>query len=241
MTQLSYCYRIMAVIVCALLASAVQADNKPCPLLTQPYSATYVGSYKGWKIETLQELRKMNGSQWQLGISADNLLGKIKETSTFQIRDHMIESQHYSYWRNVMLKNITIDTDFDWKTRQAITTGNKTGKIGLKGGEYDSVGYQLQLRCDLMNGVSPMVYPVVERNDIDKHEFQIIGEEVLETSLGKLNTVVVKRVRNNSNRVTTLWFAKDMDYLMVKLLQEERKDTQAYLLYLDTYTKSSAP
>lgn len=244
MMQGFFSRRTLIATVCtlaSLVSGAVFAESKACSLLTTPYSATYVGSYKGWKIETLQELRKLNANQWQLGISADNLLGKIKETSTFQIRNQVIESQHYSYWRNVMLKNVTVDTAFDWKTHQATTTGNKTGKVTLKGGEFDGVGYQLQLRCDLMNGVSPMIYPVVERNDIDKLEFQVVGEEELETSLGKLNTVVVKRVRNNSNRITTLWFAKDLDYLMVKLLQEERKDTQAYLLYIGTYNRLPTP
>lgn len=227
----------MTFLAAALLSTTASADNTSCSLLTMPYTATYVGSFKGWKIETTQELKKLEKNNWRLGIAANNLLGKIKESSNFAVKNNAIESQHYSYWRNVMLKNISIETHFDWAAKTATTTGNKEGKITLQGGEYDSLSYQLQLRCDLINNSPALVYPVVDHDEIDRLEFQIIGEEEIETSLGKLNTVVVKRVRNNTKRITTLWFAKDLDYMMVKLLQEERKDTEAYLLYIDSYKK----
>lgn len=227
----------MAFIMAGALSTTAFAENKSCSLLTTPYTATYVGSFKGWKIETTQELKKLEKNNWRLSIAANNFLGKIKESSTFAVKNNAIESQHYSYWRNILLKNLNIETDFDWTSRLANTTGNKEGKVALQGGEFDSLGYQLQLRCDLINQAPVMSYPVVDHDEIDKLEFQIIGEEELETSLGKLNTVVVKRVRNNTKRITTLWFAKDLDYMVVKLLQEERKDTEAYLLYINSYKK----
>jgi hypothetical protein len=148
-----------------------------------------------------------------------------------------IISQEYSYQKKVLVNKSNLNTLFEWPKKRAVTTGNKTGVVPLQDGEFDNLNYQLALRCDLIAGKTTFMYPVVDRDEVDHLEFKIMGEEVLETKLGKLNTVVLKRVRNNNNRITTLWFAKDRDYVMVKLLQEELKDTEAYLLYIDSLKK----
>ena len=80
-----------------------------------------------------------------------------------------------------------------------------------------------------------LAYPVYARDEKEIMTFQVIGEETLETDVGKLKTVVVKKVRDNDKRHTTIWFAKNLDYVMVKLLQEKREDAQAYLLYITDF------
>jgi hypothetical protein len=209
-----------------------------CSVLTTPYEAGYYGSYKGWRIDTTQKLEQRQKGQWRLSIHADNILGSIMEKSFFSVSPAgKIVSQEYSYQRKILINKSDMTTLFDWTKKHATTRGNKTGDVALKGGEFDNLNYQLALRCDLIAGKTEFFYPVVDHDEVDDLQFKIIGEEVLETKLGKLNTVVVKRVRNNNNRTTTLWFAKDMNYLIVKLLQEERKDAEAYLLYIDSLKK----
>jgi len=235
--------RFLSFAHCSLLllvigfATSSRAEST-CTALTTPFFATYFGSYKGWRIETTQQMEQRQKDQWRLSIHADNVLGSIMEKSFFKVSPSgKIISQEYSYQKKILINKNSLTTVFDWVKKHALTTGNKTGDITLKGGEFDNLNYQLELRCDLMAGKTEFAYPVVDRNDADNLEFKIVGEEVLETKIGKLNTVVVKRVRNNNNRITTLWFAKDLDYQMVKLLQEERKDTEAYLLYIESLKK----
>jgi len=240
--------RKFACIFILLLACMVQhcfADaasvpsSTACPLLTQPYTATYYGSFKGWRIDTVQELEARQDGQWRLSIHADNFLGAILEKSYFTVTlEGTIRSQQYSYQKKVLLNRRDISTVFDWSTRHATTTGDKTNTAPLVGGEFDDLNYQLAIRCDLMAGKTDMHYPTVDDNGPDTLEFQTAGEEVLDTQLGKLNTIIVKRIRSNNNRSTTLWFAKDKDYQMVKLLQEEKKDAEAYLLYIDSVQTS---
>jgi hypothetical protein len=226
---------------CFADAASVRGSTA-CPLLTRPYSATYYGSFKGWRIDTVQELEARQDGQWRLSIHADNFLGAILEKSYFTVTpEGTIRSQQYNYEKKVLLNRRDISTVFDWSTRRATTTGDKTNTAPLVGGEFDNLNYLLAIRCDLMAGKTDMYYPTVDENGTDTLEFKTAGEEVLDTRLGKLDTIIVKRVRNNSNRSTTLWFAKNKDYLMVKLLQEEKKDAEAYLLYIDSLQPSPHP
>ena len=60
----------------------------------------------------------------------------------------------------------------------------------------------------------------MDTDEIDAHHYRIVGEEVLETNLGRLNTVRVEKVRRDSDsRSTVIWLATDWDYLLVGLEQ----------------------
>jgi hypothetical protein len=240
MSQIKFCQ--LRLTACLLLLAAGLSVNSQaqatCSALTTAYEARYYGSYKGWRIDTTQKMEQRLPDVWRLSIYADNVLGSILEKSSFKVSPAgKIVSQEYSYEKKILVNKSNLTTLFDWVKKRANTAGNKTGSVILKGGEFDNLNYQLALRCDLIAGKTEFIYPVVDRNEIDNLEFKIMGEEMLDTKLGKVNTVIVKRVRNNNNRITTLWFAKDKDYVMVKLLQEERKDTEAYLLYIDSLVK----
>lgn len=213
--------------------ATVAAEN--CPLFKQDFTASYYGSYKGWRLDATQQLKLLSNKHWQFTLSAENPLGNINQISTFSlIPGNGLHSEGYRHQRNVLFKNQVTETAFNWKTHQANSTrgSDSTRTVSLQGGELDELNYQLALRCDLQAGKTEFHYNVVDWSEVNQLEFKVVGEEKLNTELGLLDTVVVKRIRNNNNRITTLWFAKSLNYQMVKLLQEERKDTEAYLLYI---------
>ncbi|HEX9803826.1 MAG TPA: hypothetical protein VGB35_11245, partial [Gammaproteobacteria bacterium] len=45
--------------------------------------------------------------------------------------------------------------------------------------------------------------------------------ELLDTPWGKRQTIKVMRQTETSERVTTLWFAPDLDYMVIKLVQDD--------------------
>jgi hypothetical protein len=240
---------LIAFIVCLLATGAspltaeiLTPDPTPsssCPILTTPYQASYFGSYKGWRLDTSQKLQSLSNNQWQFELQADNPIGTLTERSIFSLnQQHRMISQTYLHHRRVLLKNDQLDILFDWSQHHTLATRkDKQYQVPLQGGELDNLNYQLAIRCDLLAGLKHFSYRVADRKEIDTLEFKVTGEEKLPTELGVLDTVVVKRIRSNKNRSTTLWFAKDLDYLMVKLLQEERKDAEAYLLYIQTFDR----
>jgi len=209
-----------------------------CEKAPSPYEATYAGSYKGWRIETIQKLEKDSQSKvWHMSVLADNFIGEILEESSFVFKDGAVQSKSYLYQRNVLSRKRSQALDFDWKKNLVVASGKKSAEIALKGGELDRLNHQLLIQCDLRAGKESFAYQVVDKDELELFEYQLIGEEKLETKLGKLDTVILRRKREDDDRVTTIWFAKDLDFAMVKLLQEEKKDAEAYLLYIENIEK----
>ena len=103
----------------------------------------------------------------------------------------------------------------------------------LHAGILDKSSYQLALQKDVATGEDSLSYIVLDGDDLDTYDFRRLGDEVIETPLGTLNTVKVERVRDpgESQRKTTLWFAKDWGYLLVQLNQVER-DGKEYTIML---------
>lgn len=236
LTQVDVMYRFPTFLAILLLTALstpwTQAADNACTL--KPFSATYYGSYKGWRVDAAQQLQVLPDKRWQFSLNAENPVGSIYQQSIFTLdANQSIHSEHYQHKRQILVKTSLLETVFDWKNHLATSTRDPSvRKVTLSGGELDNINYQLALRCELQAGHTEFHYNVVDWDETDKLDFKVVGEERLETELGWLDTVVVKRIRNNNNRITTLWFAKSLDYQMVKLLQEEKKDTEAYLLYI---------
>ena len=78
-----------------------------------------------------------------------------------------------------------------------------------------------------------MSYQIIEGEDVDTYDFRVLGEEKVRTQAGLINAIKVERVRDpgKSNRKTILWFAKDWDYLLVRLYQMET-DGKEYQIML---------
>ena len=57
-----------------------------------------------------------------------------------------------------------------------------------------------------------------------------LNEETIDSAVGKLRTVKLLRSRPGSSSETTIWLAKDWNYLIVKL--EQREDDEVYSLEL---------
>lgn len=237
---------IAAKLVCVVccLASVLWAGNVyalACDTLPEAYVATYSGSFKGWSIKTTQSLKFDSAKQeWAMTIMADNLIGDIKEQSIFSFDNDgdsgskKIKSLEYIYQRKVLGRDRVQELDFDWVGNKVVASGRKSATLNLSGGELDRLNHQLLLQCDVMAGKTHFLYNVVDKDEMEVFEYKKVGEEKIETKLGVFETVIVRRQRNDDDRVTTIWFAKNKGYLMVKLLQEEKKDAEAYLLYIDS-------
>ena len=73
---------------------------------------------------------------------------------------------------------------------------------------------------------------MVDGDDVEEYRFRVVGEDRVTTRVGQFDAVEVERVReSDSKRETTLWFAKDWGYLLVRLKQTET-DGQEYQIVL---------
>ncbi len=197
------------------------------------FDNTYAAKLYGFNIEVTSRLTAQGSGLYEFYFDANATLGRVTETSKFAWngKEHYAIPQEYNYKRNGVGKNRNLQLAFDWNTNQVSNSEKKT-QLPLEPEKkiQDSLSYQVQLHQDLVAGKKKFSYFITNGKKVREYKFEVDGEEVLDTPLGKVNTVRVKRVQTSDERETYAWFAKDFQYLLVRLQQEE--NGSAYTIYI---------
>ena len=99
---------------------------------------------------------------------------------------------------------------------------------------YDQLSYQLQLLLDVSNNKTDMTYQLAHKAKLRESQFVVLGEEVIDTQFGKLNSISAKKQRDDdAKRETYLWFSTDYPLLLLKMTQKE-KDGEEYEIELSS-------
>ena len=178
--------------------------------------------------------RRLDNGRWELSFEASMPLASLREVSTFRVENGTVLPMTYRFERRVVAKSKQVEHDFDWTEGQV--RGSDRGepvRLALSRGMQDKGTYQLALQADVAAGEQGMSYQVIDGDEIEVYDFRVLGEERVETRMGSINAIKVERVRDpaQSSRKTVLWFAKDWDYLVVRLQQVE-KDGKEYQIML---------
>ena len=96
-----------------------------------------------------------------------------------------------------------------------------TGSIGLLSDYQDTMTHKQQLRFDLASGLKDIYYTVIKKGKIEDYRYQVIGNEVLATNIGELNTTILFRKdviegKESADIQSKIWLASDWDFLMLK-------------------------
>lgn len=207
------------------------ASPQPTRAVPDSYSARYTASYNGLPVKTLRQFSR-DGNRYVLSTKAENFLGKIIEEERFDVSAQgEILPLSYKYNRAIFGKVRTEQTLFKATDNLAINTyKGKTVEFPLEKSLLAPLSYQVKMRQDLRAGKKSFHYRVVYRNHIKDYHYGIIREEVIDSPIGKLNTIVLQRIREDSERETYLWLAISLDYLPVKLIQKEDGETHEMLI-----------
>ena len=220
----------------SLAENPAPVSNGSLALQVEPYQSVYKGKYNGFSVTTRQQLISQPGSHfWLLSNVVESFLGSIEETSLFNIENNQFLVSRYTYERSVLGKKRSQSISFDHQNGIALSEGEETTRIPLTENYFDTLSYQLALREALSKGETDFQFKVIDKNKIKVYEFSCTGKEQLEINNKTYDTLRVIRVRENDKRKTTLWFSPSMDYLMVKLQQNE--DGREYSLELESYSR----
>lgn len=223
-------WRYLMLLVAGLLVMNVQAAELP-----PAFKAHYVVKKGPFKLgHSVRELRYGEDGELVFYSASDSsgLVGllfdeKIRETTRLKQDGERLVPLEYQYRRDGR-RNRTISQQFDWKA------GNVTSRINdavvtyaLHPDALDQSGYQVNLMIDLAQGKRDISYQVARRGEMRIYDIQHLGDERLDTVLGKLDTVVIRR---KAKQTTTMWCANDLNFLPVKIQHEEKgKVFTAYL------------
>ncbi|BFM17212.1 hypothetical protein R50073_33950 [Maricurvus nonylphenolicus] len=225
---------IKVVASASLLATTLIASSHSLASQPLPFEAVYQANYSGLKVTAKRSLKKLPNGNHELRFSAKSWIASIEEFSQFQWNDSgQLVPQLYEYHRTGLGKDRHAVLTFDWQ--EGKVTNNvqqKPWSMDVPQATLDKLSYQLQLRNDLLNASPDLQYQVADGGRLKDYSFELMGEEVLQTPIGKVNTVKIKRIRAaDKKRITYLWLAQDWNYLVVRLRQQE-KDGKHYEINL---------
>ena len=229
-----------ALLTCLLTTSAHSSEPRP-------YDATYTAKALGFSATAFrrQTLTAPEHFTLENSLSLTVLganVGTLNETSEFRWEDGTIVPLHYEYAQTGLSASVE-SIEFDWENDLAESNSNdESWQLELSPGVLDKLSYSVQIGQDILSkDLEEFRYEVLDEDQFDDHLYQITATEVLDTPLGRLNTVKIERIRSSeSRRSTTVWLASDWDYLLVRLEQVSSSGTETELS-IDTATMGGEP
>jgi len=195
-------------------------SHLPLKAFTAKYSAVLNGS-KVRGSATRQLINNANGESI-FSFNAKVNIAKLAEESLFHWNQCTPIPKAYNRSLRVFFRIKKQSIQFDHqKLKVQYTYDKKSGEADIPENTLDRISLQLALRCDLKQGKYEGSYAVFDRKRVKEYQFKTLGEEEIETPIGKLLATKVQLLRKNKNRQTWLWFSKQHDYLLVKLKQNE--------------------
>ncbi len=195
--------------------------------IPQPFSVSYSLHTNGLKVgESVRKLEKEKTGRYVFrsesrssGILRLFVNDHVIEKSTWTLSGEDIHPLRYIY-RQSGSKNSVQTVRFDWRAKTIDNyEDNKTWSLRLTPNLFDKLSYQIAIMRDLAVGKRALAYQIVDGGEIKDYRFAYVGEEVVETPLGKIRAVRLERrkEKNNSKRSTTLWCAIRWRYLPVRV------------------------
>lgn len=207
-------------LVCILLPAQLWAGD------LQEYSARY-SLYRNGKLAGKADVEFRNaGDKWIMSTEGSGTHGlarflraKDREYVEGQLQDGRFIPQRFE--RDVTVAGIgnRWTALFDWPNDTVrIEAEQETLELDLQGEALDGLSLKLELQRRLRNRQENLDFLLVDEDEVRKQSFRILPSEMLETSLGCLETIPVERVRPpESKRYTRAWHAPALDYLTVRL------------------------
>jgi hypothetical protein len=141
----------------------------------------------------------------------------IIEKSVWKTVNGKLMPQIYEYQNSRNDRDVIVK--FDWENKLITNSVNgESWNMPTEEGILDKLLYQYSIMIDLMQGKSDLVYRIADGGREKTYTFETVGEEIINTPLGKLRTIKLIRKRSDSDRQSIFWSAPEMNYLPVKLL-----------------------
>ena len=188
-----------------------------------PFEMKYSTKIKGMDVELTQRLVKNENGQFKESIVAKGVLGKVTEQGLFHLSEdgRVIPDSFTKKQKTIIGKRFEFQ-EYDWQAKKLNFSFKKgTGSIGLLSDYQDTMTHKQQLRFDLASGLKDIYYTVIKKGKIEDYRYQVIGNEVLATNIGELNTTILSRKdiidgKESADIQSKIWLASDWDYLMLK-------------------------
>ena len=164
----------------------------------------------------------------------DNMM----EKTTWTMQGQKFIPLEYEYHRDRKKKKRSVKINFDHDKGLIKTDVNGSSwEMPIKGEVFDKLLYQLAIMAKLNHQERIEAFTVADGGKTKIYSFTNLGNEVIETPLGKLHATKLSRQKSGKNEKLTLWFAKEYGYLPVKVESISEDDVRITAL-IDSYSNN---
>ncbi|NJN47752.1 MAG: DUF3108 domain-containing protein [Candidatus Competibacteraceae bacterium] len=209
-----------------------------------PFEARYTvyswGLPVGKSILTLTEFKagryRMRAEAYAIGIATLFVPKPLNIQVEGLWQDGTLAPSRYRYQWGSDHESADTRLEFDWQ-RGIVQTHSEDEQATLLLSErvVDPLSLQLLAMLDLHRSYRPEQYTTVIGNELETYQIKLEGEETLQTALGNLPALRFSSRKPGGNRVTTLWFATSLDYLLIQAIQS-KKGKEKFKIVIDQVT-----
>jgi hypothetical protein len=190
-----------------------------------PYTASYRTSMRGLKIDTQRELKRESRGRFTLVENGKNMIANLQQVGVFDVEGERIVPRSFVYQLSAPLLKRRREVHFKpgTDTIRSLYKG-EWYELPYRENTLDRFSQQEQLRLYLLNNPAPednIRFRVADGKRIKEYEFLFRGEEVIDTPLGRVNTLHFERSHDSPDRRSETWIAPEWDYLMVRTVHVE--------------------
>ena len=190
-------------------------------------------------------LTKLDNDKYQLTLESELewliFSDNRKEVSTFLMSDTDITPIKYTYDRSGTGSDKSLTIAFEPDNKLTITPRPKKNAAPeqREPNWHDEMSMHMQIQLDLINGKSELNYTIVSnKGELKEYQFEVIGEELISTGMGRFKAVKVARVYENRKFYAQhAWFIPELNYTLARLWRM-KKGVEQYDLVIKSYTSS---
>jgi hypothetical protein len=216
------------IVAMSIFAGTAQADEPVA--VPQPFTATYAVSYRGIGAGTITfkfshdrasgrysyETHPNPGALARLFVSKAAI-----ERSVMEIDAAGTRPLEWQMDDGKSSKEKDGELHFDWE--HAVASGTIEGEainLTIEPGTQDRSSIQIAVTTALLRGIEPGTIPLIDDNRIKRYVYTKKEPAVIDSALGKLDTVIYESTREGgSSRTSRFWMAPSLEYLPVRAEQ----------------------
>jgi len=226
----------MGLLATTLLAATSFAQT----VAPKPFKATYEVTFRGMRAGNLTfELSKDPATgQYAYQTTADpSMLARIivssaaVERSVMEIGPDGVRPIDWQVEDGKSGNKNDGKLHFDWANNLA--SGEIEGEkieLGLEPGVQDRLSMQVAVTTALLNGRDPGTIQIIDDNRVKRYSYIKKDATVMDTKLGKLDTVLYESTREGSNRQSRFWLVPKMEYLAARAEQVRKGKVETVMV-----------
>ena len=153
-------------------------------------------------------------------------LGKIKIISDFIEEDNLISSIQYYVDAKVLIRSDKRTLKFDQSSGTLTSKGKFEWSQTLLKNEnvFDPLNVQIQIRKNVITGLKDfsLMLPDLKTGAIEANNYKVVDSDSFEVDGTVYPCIIVERIRLQDNRTTRYFLAPDIDYLIIKVEDEDQ-------------------